>query len=107
MNKYLIYHHELGKIPGEKSSDSHAVYSFLKNIHDRDYSSTVLLLKNTNQSLDECINIIRKTERDISNRRAGRRKIGNVVRRTTNQGNKRDRSEYESDFDNGYLSDNR
>ena len=65
VNKFLRYHHDLERIPGEANSDSHAVYIFLKQIIDKEYTSTVQYLRNTNATLDEAVLAIRKTERDL------------------------------------------
>ena len=82
VNRFLTLFHDLNRIPGEEVSDSHAVYLFLRNIHDNEYASTVLYLRNTNASMKECVNIIRKTERDLSVKRANRRKLRHILRRT-------------------------
>lgn len=81
VNKFLMWHMELDKIPGEGYSSSHAVYLFLKNIVDKDYDSTVTFLRNNGSNLNDCINALRKAERDLSQKRSERRKMRQFVRR--------------------------
>lgn len=81
VNKFLMWHMELDKIPGEGYSASHAVYLFLKNIIDKDYETTVTYLRNSASDLNECINALRKAERDLSQKRSERRKLRQFVRR--------------------------
>ena len=98
INKFLTYHSELNRIPGEKASYSHGVNLFLKNITDTEYSTTVLYQQNSNASLKESINVIRKTEQDLTTRRSNRRKLQNMVHRTKR---KRDESEGDEDYSLG------
>jgi hypothetical protein len=51
MNKYLMYYHNLAKIPGEGLSSSHGTYLFLRNISNPDYAPTILFLRNTSPDL--------------------------------------------------------
>ena len=81
INKFLSYHHDLERIPGEANSDSHAVYLFLKQIVDKDYVVTVQYLRNTNAPLGKAILALRKAERDLENTKSNRRKLRNILRR--------------------------
>lgn len=82
VNKFLMWRMELDKIPGESYSESHAVYLFLKNILDVEYDTTVTYLQNNGSNLSECINTIRKAERDLIRKRSDRRKFKQVIRRS-------------------------
>ena len=72
---------ELDKIPGEGYSESHAVYLFLKKIMDSDYDTTVTYLRNNGSDLAECINTVRKAERDLLWKRSDKRRLKHMVRR--------------------------
>ena len=46
INKFLTWHADMAKIPGEGLSKTHGVYLFLKNITDPDYKATVQFCRN-------------------------------------------------------------
>ena len=67
-------------------SESHAVYLFLKNISDTDYSLTVTFLQNTNSELATCVQMLRKAERNVQRKRGEKRKLEQTVRRWRESG---------------------
>jgi hypothetical protein len=70
VNKCLAWHRDLEKIKGEgMSSASHAVSVFLQNIMDPNYQTMVTFCLNSDASLDNCINAIRKQERKIQQKK--------------------------------------
>ena len=77
---------ELAKIPGEGMTDSHSVHLFLRNIEDRDYDNTVSVLRAKDfLTLTECINAIRKRERDLIAKRKQNRLLVNRAKRVRNR----------------------
>ena len=81
VNKFSTWKNDLDKIPGEGFSPSHTVYLFLRNISDPEYDTTIQFLKNNKADFDECVSAVRKYERELSQKRAQRRKMKNLVRR--------------------------
>ena len=81
INKFLTWHADMAKIPGEGLSKTHGVYLFLKNITDPDYKATVQFCRNNNADLMACVSAVRKTERDLLRQRAEKRKFRQHVRR--------------------------
>jgi hypothetical protein len=81
VNKYLMYYHDLAKIPGEGLSASHGTYLFLRNITDPDYAPTVSFLRNTNPDLTDCVTAIRKSERDCLQKKQASRQFKQTIRR--------------------------
>ena len=43
----MIHIHNLNIIPGEKVSENHLVFLFLRNIHDTKYESAATYLRNS------------------------------------------------------------
>jgi hypothetical protein len=81
VNKYLMYYHDLAKIPGEGLSASHGIYLFLRNITAAEYASTVSFLRNTNPDLMACVTAIRKAERDCLQKKQASRQFRQTIRR--------------------------
>jgi hypothetical protein len=81
VNKFLAWHRDLEKIPGEGMSKNHAVHLFLKNIMDPDYNSSVTYCRNTSATLDQCVSSIRKQERDLQQKRIEKRRMKATLRR--------------------------
>jgi hypothetical protein len=101
VNKYLMYYHDLAKIPGEGLSESHGTYLFLRNISDPDYAPTVSFLRNTNPDLTDCVTAIRKSERDGLQKKQESRKFRQTIRRMkeeeSNEKGKRKSTNYDDD----------
>jgi hypothetical protein len=81
VNKFLALHRDLEKIKGEGMSASHAVSVFLRNITDPDYQTTVTFCLNSDAPLDNCINAIRKQEREIQQKKLTRYRLKATLRR--------------------------
>jgi hypothetical protein len=81
VNKFLAWHRDLEKIKDEGMSASHAVSVFLRNITDPDYQTTVIFCLNSNATLDNCINAIRKQEREIQQKKLARHRLKATLRR--------------------------
>lgn len=80
INKYLTWMSELDRIKGEKYSDSHKVHLFLRNIEDSDFGTTVEILRKQNSTLEECVTTVRKTQRDVAEKRSRDRKESKLRR---------------------------
>ena len=91
INKFLQFYHDLNKIPGEGGTDGHGAYLFLKNIVDLKYATVVLYLHSQNADLKQCVNVIRKTERDLAARFLNRRKLKTLARRIKKKRKKKER----------------
>ena len=81
INNFLLWTQELDKLDGESYSPSHKIQIFLKHVDDEDFMPTVNYLKNSQPTLMECIQAIRKADRDIQMKRASKRKLQTKVRR--------------------------
>lgn len=81
INQFLNSMHELDKIEGERYSESHKIYLFLRSIEHPEFSTTVTYLRNGNAKLYDCIHTIRKTERDLIEKRVKKRKLKDTIRR--------------------------
>ena len=99
VNKFLTAQAKLNAIPGESNSPSHSVYLFLRNIQDSNYAHTVNYLRNTNADLDQCVLSVRKTERDILQRNAIKRKLKSTLRRMSNKRKRANESDSEESCD--------
>ena len=104
INKFLTWHSDIAKIPGEELSPSHGVYLFLKNISDPEYEATVRFCRNQNSDLKDCVSAIRKAERDLIRKRAEKRKLDQYIRRLVqeNQDNKKESKKRKSESDDNH-----
>jgi hypothetical protein len=84
INQFLTWYNNLERIDGESYSAGHVVYLFLRNITDPDYQGTVVFLRNNDANLDDAVKSIRKTERDLMQKRIESRKLKNYARRYKN-----------------------
>jgi hypothetical protein len=107
VNKYLMYYHDLAKIPGEGLSTSHGVYLFLRNITDPDYAPTVSFLRNTSPDLTACVTAIRKSERDSLQKKQETRKFRQTIRRMRDEeSNNKDKRKSVRDDEDSTDSEN-
>ena len=72
--------------------------TFLKNIVDYEYATVVLYLSSQNEDLKQCVNVIRKTERDLAAKRSNRRKLKTLARRIKKKRKKKEQ-EYDLSLD--------
>ena len=95
INKFLTLSDELSKLNGKAYSKNHLNFLFLRNIEDTDYIVIKKMLKNDrNITLRDCINAIRKQERELMMERYEKRK-----RRFNNMRRKKDQRDEEDDIE--------
>jgi hypothetical protein len=75
INKFVQYTHNLEQIPGEGYSKSAQLQLFIRNIVDEDYIQTATWLRTASTlTLQEAINALRKTERDVRDKKSRNRR---------------------------------
>ena len=82
VNKFRLYTNDLNSIPDEAMPISALTSMFLRNIKDPSYTPIVEQLRFNNASLSECINQIRRKEREIIQSQREARLLKTRARRT-------------------------
>eukprot|EP00957_Ditylum_brightwellii_P110557 8433133-Ditylum_brightwellii.AAC.1 len=81
INNFLALYRELGDIPNERWSESHALNVFFKGITDPSYEMFVMIQRSKNKSIYDAVLDLRKHERELDEKCIKKRKFKNTVRR--------------------------